>query len=296
VELSAAEQDRVATTQFAFAGAWRPAHSAQKQGGGAGAGANAKASSAASTDSAAAAPPTASIPVVDPGDAPSADATSRATLAARFDIDLSHLSALRDAAGGDAEVALGYLHLLVPKGSMRDGESEGDSASSSSGGGSLVVPFDPFTNMDELTHTVRGMRERDRLARVPPPRPLQHSAQQQAQQVDPWARSNPFVPMASRGVVPMSVAPATLYGPGSLLARQPRDRPVLLPPPPPNPETALHFASKGLVPQQQQGGVGGESLAALARRRQQEEAQALQVAQELLGFRPPVAAGSARQR
>lgn len=99
-----------------------------------------------------------------------AAAVAASALAAKYSIDLLSLAGLVEAAGGSVRTALGYLQQIVPKGAAASSSSAATaSAATATGGSNLPVPFDPFTSMSELIHTVRLMRERDLLASVPAP-------------------------------------------------------------------------------------------------------------------------------
>jgi hypothetical protein len=289
---TAAAQDKAATSQFAFAGAWRPAHSQAAAGATKGpqtqsAGSRTPNDGPASTDARAT---TTTVAAADAGG--DDDAAQRASLAARFDIDLAHLAALCDAAGGQAATALGYLHLLVPKGSMMaaaaaaadtDGSGSGlalSSTGSSSSGPQhhLVVPFDPFISMDELTHTVRGMRERDQVARVP----LPVWKGDDDHQLHSSTRAAGGKKQHAAAVTPMA-----LYGSSSSSSRHRRVDLLPLRTPPSEKAVAppLRFSPRALE----------AALAHDHARRKEEEAQAILIAQELLNYRPPAAAATAHK-
>jgi hypothetical protein len=284
---TAAAQDKAATSQFAFAGAWRPAHSQAATAATKGphtqtAGSRTPNDGPASTD--ARATTTAAAAADAGGDE---DATQRASLAARFDIDLAHLAALCEAAGGQAATALGYLHLLVPKGSMVAAADAGGTGSglALSGTGSsssgphhhLVVPFDPFISMDELTHTVRGMRERDQVARVP--LPVWKGGDDGDHQLHSSTRARADGKKHAAAVTPMA-----LYGSSSSSSRHPRvdSLPLVAPPSEKAVAPPLHFSPRALE----------AALANDHARRKEEEAQAILIAQELLNYRPPAAAAA----
>ena len=92
-------------------------------------------------------------------------------LASRVGMDLPHLAALREAAGGSVQFALGYLSQLCPSqvALIHDGTQLRVLPTSSNSGPRALAQFDPFTHMDELIQTVRGMYERDKEAGIQPP-------------------------------------------------------------------------------------------------------------------------------
>ena len=97
----------------------------------------------------------------------SAATLAASAVAAKYSLDLLSLAGLVEAAGGSVRTALGYLQQIVPRGSSVVSSSAAAAAAVPSS--NLLVPFDPFSSMSELIHTVRLMRERDDLASVPPP-------------------------------------------------------------------------------------------------------------------------------
>jgi hypothetical protein len=106
-----------------------------------------------------------------------ASSSSSDALAHRFGIDLQSLVSLREAAGGSVRSALAYLQQVVPRGAVASRAFHNHALSSGEAigvlgenpAGNLIVPFDPFGSMQELIQTVRGMRERDQIARLPTP-------------------------------------------------------------------------------------------------------------------------------
>lgn len=137
--------------------------------------------------------------------------SSTASFAARCGIDLDHLVALREAAGGSVRHALGYLQQLVPR-----ALAGGSSGSGSGGGGAPLVHFDPFQHMDDLIRCVRSMRQRDRSAGVAPPC---------------------FVPPGSAAAAAAGGGEEASEGGGTFAAlyRRGADQSFPLPPPPPAP-------------------------------------------------------------